>query len=625
MEFSKNFYNGELGVKISGGKTEFSVWAPEAEAVVLNLYLKNDSLWPYAEISLKKGEEGVWKHVEAGNLCGRFYTYSYTYSGKVLVGVDPYATASGENAEKGYICDLSLTNPDGWENADYVTLESYTDAVLYEAHVRDFSKDASSGIPEEMRGKFKAFTVEDSKNESSKPTCLAHLKRLGVTHVHLLPIFDYATVDELHPDSSYNWGYDPANYNIVEGSYSSDATKPEARIKELKELVMALHKNGIGVVMDVVYNHTYHTDTSSLNKSYPDYYYRFQNGRLSNGSGCGNEVASDRAMVRKYIVDSVLYWAKEYKIDGFRFDLMAVLDTETLNEIAKKLKEINPSAILYGEGWSADTIALDYTLAGSKQNAEKLPDYAFFNDNYRDAIKGSTFNERECGYISGKHALSGEIAKGLLARWDWCKNPCQIINYCEAHDNHTLWDKLLISAGNFHDYDRKKMSRLAGALVLLAQGVPFIHAGQEFLRSKPLGDGKYDGNSYKSPDSVNSLKWNLLDDNADEVNYFRKLIAFRKKNKLLRLKSAEEIEKHSKVISSPEGTVAIVLYDENEEILIYVNAIPRAKVLPLPPGEWRLYVSDVHASVIPMATFCEGVFAPPISVTVLKKSLKEQY
>ncbi len=621
---NSHFYSGKLGVELLENQTAFSVWAPEADAVVLNLYLKNNSLAPYAEIPLKKDEQGVWRHQEAGSLCGRFYTYSYTYGANTAQGVDPYATASGENAEKGYICDLKATNPEGWEDTAYVALENYTDAVLYEAHVRDFSKDQASGIPFEMRGKFKAFTVQESRTLSGRPTCLAHLRRMGITHVHLLPVFDYATVDELNPNAAYNWGYDPANYNIVEGSYSTDATKPELRIKELKELVMALHQNGIGVVMDVVYNHTYRTDTSSLNKSYPGYYYRYRNGKLSNGSGCGNEIASDHPMVRKYIVDSVLYWAKEFKIDGFRFDLMAVLDVDTLNELSQKLKEINPSAILYGEGWSAEQIELSADLAGSKQNAAKLPTYAFFNDNYRDAIKGSSFNEDECGYISGNYSLSDKIAKGLLAQWDWCQNPCQIINYCEAHDNHTLWDKLILSAGGFHDYDRKKMSRLAGALVLLAQGVPFIHAGQEFLRSKPLGNGRYEGNSYKSPDTVNSMKWDMLDENADEVNYFRKLIAFRKKNKLLRLNTAEEIAAHSKVIASPEGTVAITLFDENEEILIYVNAIPRSRVLPLPPGEWRLYVSDIHASSTPMATFCEGVFAPPVSVTVLKKSLKGQ-
>lgn len=561
----------------------------------------------------------MWRYTSQKSLCGYYYTYEYTYGGKTFEGVDPYATAAGVNGERGYILDLSEANPGGWEESDFVDLEKYTDAVLYEAHVRDFSSDSSSGIKEEYRGKFKAFTVSGSKNSGGDPTCLDYIKRLGITHVHLLPVFDYDRLDETNPKSMYNWGYDPMNYNVPEGSYSTNPCDPAARIKELKELIMSLHKNGIGVVMDVVYNHTFLSESSNLGKSYPGYYYRYKDGRLSNGSGCGNEIASEHAMARKYIVDSVLYWAKEYKIDGFRFDLMACLDTDTLNEISRRLKEINPSVLLYGEGWTGGASALSPERSASKYNSRKTPDYAYFNDNYRDAVKGATFTDSALGYVSGNYHLKSSVTDGLLGLESWAENPGQIINYCEAHDNLTLWDKLSVSANGCHEHDRKKMSRLSAALIILAQGVPFLHAGQEFLRSKPLGNNKFDRNSYRSSDSVNSLKWNSLNENITEAEYCQGLIAFRKSCPLLRLSSREEVMSHSQVLHSPDGTIAIRLFDENDELLIYVNPIPRAKVFLLPDGEWQVYISDVAASKAPMATYCEGVFVPPISVMVLKK------
>lgn len=612
-------YRGFLGVRLSKRQTDFYIWAPSAEDVSVNLFKSASDSTPFYILPLLKGDKGVWSLNVPKSLDGIYYTYNYTYSSHSHTGVDPYAKAVSANGEKGYICDIKRLDPKGWDNYGYVKLDKYTDAVLYEAHVRDFSSDPSSGVSPELRGKYRAFTQESTHTPSGRATCLSYLVDLGVTHVHLLPIFDYGRLNELDPQSDYNWGYDPENYNVPEGSYSSDPRNPEARIRELKELILTLHKKGIGAVMDVVYNHTYSLENSNLNKSFPSYYYRYKDGKPSNGSGCGNEIASERSMCRKYIIDSVLYWAKEYKIDGFRFDLMAVLDAHTLNELAERLMRINPSVILYGEGWSGGPIALSPELAASKQNSYKTPDYAYFNDSFRDAVKGPTFFDVERGYISGNFHLRSSVINGLLGKESWACDPYQRINYCEAHDNLTLWDKLSLSASGSNLRDRKKMARLAAALVLLSQGVPFLHAGQEFLRSKDMGNGEFDHNSYRSPDSVNSMKWYMLDENGSEAEYIKELIAFRKAHPLLRMSAHEEVEDHSEVMPSSDGTIQLRLFDESEELLIFVNPIPRAKVFILPDGEWEMLVSDTMASEKPMGIYCEGVFVPPISVMVLRK------
>lgn len=608
--------DGALGVTLGDGSTQFEVWAPEAEAVELILFANAQDA-PCDEIPLRLRSDGVWEYSYPKRLDGIYYNYRFTYDGVCREAVDPYARASSSNGRRGYICDLDATDPKGWEKDSFVSLNSPVDAVIYELSVRDFSMDPSSGAYPAERGKFTAFKNRNTRLPSGEPTCLSHLKKLGVTHVHLLPIFDFEGVDEDDPEAAYNWGYNPSNYNIPEGSYSSDPKSPEKRIRELKEAVMSLHSEGIGVVMDVVYNHTYRTADSCLNLSFPGYYYRQDgSGNFSNGSGCGNELASERKAVRKYILDSVLYWAKEYKIDGFRFDLMAVLDIDTLNLIAEELKKLNPSVLLYGEGWTGGPSALDYGRSAAKGNARRTPKYAYFNDTFRDAIKGDTFRDSDLGYISGNFHYRQSIINGLLGQAPWAGSPEQTVNYCEAHDNLTLWDKLRISVGSCHDEDRKKMSRLAMALVLLAQGVPFIHAGQEFLRSKPLPGGGFDHNSYSSPDSVNSIKWRLLDENHRESDYCSGLIAFRKAHPGLRLRNFWDIEHAAEVLNSPDGTVALKL-SGHDDILILINPIPRAKMFILPDGEWLLHVSDIKASVEPLATYCEGIIVPPISATVL--------
>lgn len=619
METNK-LYDYELGVILSNGSTQFRVWSPEAKSVAVKIYSSYDTVGPEMTLDMAIDENGVWSYDYPGSLEGKYYTYSYTYGAVTREAIDIYAKAVGINGERGYIADFSKTSPEGWENEGYVSLSSYCDAIIYETHVRDFSSDQSSGVSKQNQKKFLAFTEEDTKTPSGEPTCLSHISDLGITHVHLLPVADYFGVDEKNPDDSYNWGYNPLNYNAPEGSYSSNPYDPTARIKEFKELVHSLHKKGIGVIMDVVYNHTYFSDESSFEAAYPGYYYRFYgDGSFANGSGCGSELASEKEMVRKYIIDSVLWWAKEYKIDGFRFDLMALLDSQTLNELSKKLKEINPSAILYGEGWTGGYSPLEYSKAAFKHNARQTPDYAYFNDGFRDAIKGETFNKTALGYVSGNFHLRQSIVSGLLGNAHWAGAPTQTVNYCEAHDNLTLWDKLMVSARGCHDSDRKKMARLSAALVFLAQGIPFIHAGQELLRSKAISENEFVDNSYNSPDIVNSIKWNMLSQNKREVQYFKGLISFRKAHPLLRLKTREAVFSSTKTLPSPDGTICYTVSDESEQILVMINPIPRAKMMVLPEGEWELYISDIRAGNTPMATYCEGVFVPPISAMVLIK------
>ena len=619
FENKTDYFSGALGAIPLDDSTCFTVWAPKADGVLLRLY-SSPSDAPCEEIPLSPSSCGTWSYTYPKRLCGMYYNLVFNYGGTLTECVDIYAKACSSNGTRGYIPDLEAASPSGWENEGYVKLKSPTDAVIYELSVRDFSTDPSSKIPPSERGKFAAFCQKNTKLNSGEPTCLGHLKKLGITHVQLMPIFDFAGVDENAPLLSYNWGYNPVNYNIPEGSYSKNPSDPELRIKELKSLVRSLHEEGIGVVMDVVYNHTWFTENSNFNITYPDYYYRKNpDGSYSSGSGCGNEIASERPMVRKYIIDSVLYWAREFKIDGFRFDLMAVLDIDTMNILADRLLDLNPSALLYGEGWTGGSIAITYDKSTSKQNARYSPKYAFFNDTYRDAIKGDNFVESGLGYVNGNFHYKQSIVNGLLGSVNWAGSPAQSVNYCEAHDNLTLWDKLTLSAGCNHEEDRKKMSRLATALVILAQGIPFIHAGQEFLRSKPLGDGRFSHNSYNSPDIVNSLKWYLLDENRRESDYCAGLIAFRKAHPVLRLTNYWDVEHASEVLSSPDGTAAIKLSYRGDELLILVNPVPRAKMFILPDGEWNLHISDIKASAEPLATYCEGVIVPPISAMVLVK------
>ena len=559
----KYYYGGKLGALYSPHQTEFRVWSPFADEVVLKLYPDGDSGKAIASVPMKCSD-GVWRATVCDDLDGVYYTYTVTIDGETHETIDIYAVSAGVNGKRGMVLDLSTAEPEGWADTKTVQLEKYTDAVIYELHVRDFSIDESGGF--KNKGRFLAFTENNVKNRAGDVIGLDYIASLGVTHIHLLPIYDYATVDESSNSPQYNWGYDPLNYNVPEGSYSSDPYDGAVRVKELRELVMAAHKKGIGVIMDVVYNHTYHTENSCFSRIFPHYYYRHFGDFYSNGSGCGNEFASERKMARKYIVDSLCYLAETYKLDGFRFDLMGLLDIDTLNKCAEKLRAINPDIILYGEGWTGGDSPLDDSRRAMKYNIRRLPDFAVFSDEIRDSVKGSVFTDEATGYVNGgasydkaqliKSSLSGWVGHQQIANGSISDSPCQIVNYVEAHDNLTFFDKLRLSMKYAHDLDLIASDKLGAALVFLSQGIPFIQAGQEFLRSKPLPEGGFDHNSYNSPDSVNGINWDRLTQYREPMEYYKGLIAIRKRFSEFRMQYAEEIRARIRFADLENGALS---------------------------------------------------------------------
>lgn len=438
------------------------------------------------------GEKGVWSCEKQGDLNGVYYTYSIKIGNKTNEAVDLYARTTGVNGDRGMVVDLSATNPEGFEEDVRPAFENPTDAVIYEIHVRDLSSDASSGISN--TGKFLGFTETGTTNPDGLATGIDHIKDLGVTHVQILPSYDYATVDETKLDTpQFNWGYDPKNYNVPEGSYSTDPYHGEVRINEMKQMIQAFHENGIRVNMDVVYNHTFNIENSWYQKTVPDYFYRKVGENYSNASGCGNETASDRAMVRKYIVDSVVYWAKEYHIDGFRFDLMAVHDIETMNAVRAALDEIDPSIMVYGEGWTGGDCAIPSSQQALKANMAKIDRVGAFSDDIRDGIKGSVFDAQDKGFISGKDGMEESVKFGIVGATphpqvmtfkndkgskSWAAQPGQSINYVSCHDNLTFWDKLAISNADDSEETRIQMNKLGSAIILTSQGVPFFKQGK---------------------------------------------------------------------------------------------------------------------------------------------------
>ena len=538
-------YDGDdLGATILGDKTQFKLWAPTASKVTLNLYdapAKMDAVEISIAVDMVRGEKGVWTaQAKCGH--GKYYTYSVTTAEGTKEAVDPYAKAVGVNGDRGMVVDLSLTDPEGFDfDSFYDGIDAYNEAIIWEVHVRDFSnRIAESSYP----GKYLAFTETGLKNAAGESIGIDYLKDLGITHVHLQPVYDYATVDEASDEAQFNWGYDPKNYNAPEGSYATD-NDGETRITEFKQMVMALHENGMGVVMDVVYNHTYSLD-SNLNRCVPYYYYRFNaNGEASNGSGCGNETASERVMMRKYIVDSVKYWQRQYHIDGFRFDLMALHDVETMQQVEQALHAMNPKAIIYGEGWTGGATPLNANLQANQANISRITAsegaigaVAVFNDATRDGLKGSVFDSAEKGYISGNinsfnanrviFGITGGV-RGLGASWG--VNDNGIINYMSCHDNNTLWDKLMLSNGNDSEETRLKMNRLGATVVMLGKGTPFFLAGEEMLRTK-----QGDSNSYNSGDEINNIDWEALvpdSAQAEMRDFYKALIRLRKENSFL--------------------------------------------------------------------------------------------
>lgn len=522
-------------------ETKFTLWAPTAEEVRVLLYDSGNEGSAYQTLSLEMGEDGIWNTSIKEDLKGKFYTFNVKVNGKWL-GDTPgiMAKAVGVNGKRAAVIDLRSTDPEGWANDVRPLLKDYADIIVYEMHHRDFSLDSVSGI--RNKGKFLALTELGTTTSQGEKTGIDHLKELGVTHVHILPSYDYASVDESKPDKAqYNWGYDPQNYNVPDGSYSTDPYKPDVRIKEFKQMVQALHKAGIRVVLDVVYNHTFNTEESNFERTVPGYFYRqTKDGKPANGSGCGNETASDRAMMRKYMVESVLYWINEYHIDGFRFDLMGIHDIETMNEIRAAVDKIDPSIFIYGEGWAASAPQLDQEELAMKANIYKMPRIAAFSDEMRDGLRGGWDDDRKGAFLIGQPGHEMSIKFGLVgavkhpqvindsvnySKEPWALQPTQMISYVSCHDDMCLADRLKATMPDATDEERASLHKLAETFVFTSQGVPFIFAGDEMMRDK-----KGIHNSYNSPDSINTIDWRNKTIHHDVFDYVRELIALRKKS-----------------------------------------------------------------------------------------------
>ena len=615
-------YDGEdLGATLTDSGTQFKVWAPTASRVQLRLYAAGEGGEPLETLDMVREDRGVWS-ASAACGAGAYYTYVVTTSAGEREAVDPYARAVGVNGNRGMVIDLSATDPEGFAEDTFVSsLSAYNEAVIWEVHVRDFSNQlASSRYP----GKYLAFTEHGLTNAAGEPAGIDYLTDLGVTHVHLQPVYDFATVDESSDAPQFNWGYDPKNYNAPEGSYATDPYHGEVRVREFKQMVQALHAAGLGVVMDVVYNHTYDAD-SCFNRIVPYYYYRLSgDGTWSNGSGCGNETASDRIMFRKYMVDSAAYWAREYHVDGFRFDLMALHDVETMQAVERAVHAVNPHALLYGEGWTGGTTPLRENLRASQANIRKVEPtegaiggIAVFNDAIRDGLKGSVFDALEKGYISG-NASAGNAQKvifGLtggqrnkLVSWSADRN--EVINYMACHDNHTLFDRLLSSNGGESPEARLRMNRFGISIVMLGKGIPFFLAGEEMLRSK-----NGDANSYASGDEINNLRWDVLTPGSEEMamrDFYRSLIALRRENPFI-----TRGEVTCDIIGSNVIRVEYTL-DGRLAAVALINPNPGTVSAPLPDGSWQVLLRDEIVDLAASESVAGEISAASRTVTLLR-------
>lgn len=589
-------YDGsDLGVAYTKRCSEFRLWAPTSQEAEVVLYSSWDS-GPLRTLPMSRDIRGTWTLKVESDLEGMFYNYRVLIGEKWNEAVDPYARAVGVNGDRGAIIDMRKTDPEHW-NEDKPPFEDPVDAVIYELHLRDLSIHPGSGI--HHKSKFLGLAENGTRGPNGILTGLDHITDLGVTHIQLMPIYDYATesVDETKLDKPhFNWGYDPKNYNAPEGSYATDPYTPGIRIKELKTLVQALHDRGLRVIMDVVYNHVYDGYRVNFTKLVPGYYLRYKpDGSLSNGSGCGNDCATERVMMSRFIVDSVLYWAKEYHIDGFRFDLMGLMDIDTMNEIRSRLDEIDPSILTIGEGWVMDT-ELPENQRANQNHANLLPGIGHFNDGYRDTIKGNIFLHDQRGFISGgvgfEQNMKSGIAGGIyyeLGLGQYAQEPQQSVNFVEVHDNHTLWDKIVLSTKGESDQQRRAMHHLASAIVLTSQGIPFLHAGQEFMRTK---DGVE--NSFKSPVEINWMDWERCAAYGESVAYMKQLIALRKAHPAFRLRSPDDIRERLLFEKAPQQAIAYTLRehaggDSARHLYVLYNANPQAISLALPElGEWNI-------------------------------------
>ena len=574
------------------GKTEFRLNAPTG--ATLRIYDNGSDTKAAKTVKMKKASNGEWVATVKGNLKGKFYTFD-TGNGE-CPGV--FAKAVCVNGNRAAIVDMADTNPEGWANDVRPSLSSPCDLVIYELHHRDFSIDASSGL--ENKGKFLAL---------AEPKAIEYLKRLGVNAVHILPSFDFASIDETHLDQpQYNWGYDPKNYNVPEGSYATDPYEPTRRIKEFKTMVMALHKAGIRVILDVVYNHTFNIKDSNFQRISPDYYYRkTADGKYSDGSGCGNETASEKPLMRTYMTESVKYWVNEYHIDGFRFDLMGVHDIETMNQIRHEVNNIDPSIYIYGEGWSAGSCAYPTEKLAMKANAQKLDGIGAFSDEMRDALRGPFSDDHKGGFLAGVSGQEESIKFGIVgaiqhpqvdmtkvnySKAPWTNSPSQMVSYVSCHDDMCLTDRLRTSMPGINTDELIRLDLLAQTAVLTSQGVPFMLCGEEMLRDK-----KGVANSYRSPDNINHLDWNNLKKYPEVFDYYSGLIALRKAHPAFRLGNAEAVRQHLEFLPVPSGVVAFRLKnhaggDAWNDIIVILNANRTAQTINIPMNQYTAVVKD---------------------------------
>lgn len=589
--------------------TSFHLWSPNADEVRLMLYEEAEGGHAFQTHHMQLGDDGTW-HVDVNeDLKGKFYAFNVKMQDEWL-GDTPglFAKAVGINGHRGAIIDMVQTNPTGWENDRKPALRSVADVVVYEMHHRDFSIDASSGI--EHKGQFLALTEQGTQSPEGLATGIDHLKELGVTHVHLLPSYDYASIDEhTFKDSHYNWGYDPQNYNVPDGSYATDPTQPVTRIMEFKQMVQALHQAGIRVVLDVVYNHTYNAATSAFEKTVPGYFYRMKpDGTFANGSGCGNETASNRPMMRKFMVESVLYWMREYHLDGFRFDLMGIHDIATMNEIRQEAQKLDPQVLIYGEGWAAETPQYAADSLAMKANVARMPGIAAFCDEMRDGLRGPWDDDKKGAFLAGfpgheesiKFGIVGAISHPQVKMDEvnysnkaWAQESVQMMSYVSCHDDMCLVDRLRTSVTDLKGNDLEKLDMLAQTAVLTSQGIPFIFAGEEVMRDK-----KFVHNSFQSPDSVNAINWHNKAKYQWVFNYYKGLIAMRKHHPAFRLGSAELVRQHLEFLPvEGSGVVAFRLKDHAggdawDNIIVVLNARRETAKIEVPEGKYVAVVKD---------------------------------
>ena len=589
--------------------TKFALWAPTADEVSLKLYAEGQGGEPVRTLSMKEDDGGLWLATVEGDLNGQFYTFDVKVDGAWL-GDTPgvWAKAVGVNGDRAAVIDLDDTDPQGWDKDVRPELKSFADIIIYEMHHRDFSIDSLSGIVH--GGKFLALTEAGTRSARGQKTGIDHLKELGVTHVHILPSFDYSSVDETRLDvPQYNWGYDPKNYNVPEGSYATDPYDPEVRIREFKQMVMALHQAGIRVVMDVVYNHTAVTEGSNFERTVPGYFYR-QNpdGGWANASGCGNETASEREMMRRYMVESVKYWVEEYHVDGFRFDLMGIHDLTTMRAIRKALDEIDPSIYVYGEGWAAGSPQWPADSLAMKNNIDRLAGVAAFSDEFRDSLRGPFGNDGLGAFLAGLEGHEVGIRFGLAGGVEhpqvndgaahkvpkfWALQPTQFISYVSCHDDMCLADRLKATMPDASPAVRTALHKLAETAVLTSQGVPFIFAGDEVMRDK---SGVH--NSYNSPDSINAIRWELKAKNREVFDYVCGLIDMRRHHPAFRLGDADRVRECLEFLPVKEANVVAFRLkgapagDTWQDITVILNARSRSTAIDLPEGTWQVVARD---------------------------------